>query len=81
MWDNPLAAGDEGMSSDSETAVDYVQAMDEVFDRLGGWEALFEWAQSSPDRLDKFYQLIAKRLPNEVTGEAGGPLLIQLKQL
>ena len=66
------------MSDSDESPVDYVAAMDEVFDRLGGADALFEWAQLNPD---KFYAMVTKRLPNEVTGEAGGPLLIQLKQL
>jgi hypothetical protein len=69
------------MSEPEETAVDYVQVMDEVFDRLGGADGLYEWAQMSPDNLKVFYQLVAKRLPNEVVGEAGGPLLIQLKQV
>jgi len=60
----------------------YAEDVAEVYDRLGGWEGLLEWAQSSPDRLDKFYQyFLAKRLPNEVTGEGGGPLVIQLKQV
>jgi len=60
----------------------YAEDVGEVYDRLGGWEGLLEWAQSSPDRLDKFYQyFLAKRLPNEVTGEGGGPLVIQLKQV
>jgi len=60
----------------------YSEDVAEVYDRLGGWEGLLEWAQSSPDRLDKFYQFfLAKRLPNEVTGTEGGPILIQLKQV
>jgi hypothetical protein len=55
--------------------------MDEVFDRLGGVEALLEWAASSNENMREFYKLIAKRIPQEVTGEGGGPVLIQLKQL
>ena len=60
----------------------YVEDVNDVYDRLGGMEGLYEWAASSPDRLDKFYQwFLSKRLPNEVTGEAGGPILIQLKNV
>jgi hypothetical protein len=61
--------------------IDYVAAMDEVFDKLGGVDGLLEWAQESPENLETFYKLIAKRLPNEVVGDGGGPVLIQLKQL
>jgi hypothetical protein len=60
---------------------DYQAIFDEVFDRLGGADGLLEWASSSADNLKLFYQLIGRRLPNEVTGQDGGPLLIQLKQL
>jgi len=67
--------------SEEWTPVDYIQMVDEVFDRLGGADGLYEWASQSPDNLKEFYKLIAKRLPNEVVGEAGGPLLIQLKQV
>ncbi len=69
------------MSHVEEALVDYVHVMDEVFDRLGGADGLYEWAAQSPENLAKFYTLIAKRLPNEVVGEAGGPILIQLRQL
>jgi hypothetical protein len=58
--------------------VDYVSAMDEVFDKMGGIDAFYEWAMLNQD---DFYKLIAKRLPNEVMGEGGGPLVIQLKQV
>jgi hypothetical protein len=61
--------------------VPYVEVMDEVFDRLGGADGLFEWASSSPENLKEFYKLVAKRLPNEVVGDGGGPVLIQLKQV
>ena len=67
------------MSEDAP--LDYIQAFDEVFDRLGWADGLYEWAAQSPENLREFYKLIAKRLPNEVTGEGGGPLLIQLKQI
>jgi hypothetical protein len=67
------------MSEDAP--LDYIAAFDDVFDRLGGADGLYEWAAQSPENLREFYKLIAKRLPNEVTGEGGGPLLIQLKQI
>ena len=66
---------------DEKDLLDYVAAFDDVFDRLGGADGLYEWAAQSPENLREFYKLIAKRLPNEVTGEGGGPLLIQLKQV
>lgn len=69
------------MSDSPLTAVDYVQAMDEVFDRLGGNDGLYEWAMSSKENLETFYKLIAKRLPNEVVGDGGGPLIVQFKQI
>jgi hypothetical protein len=81
VWDDPLAAGDEGMSEKDWEAVDYGQEVDQVYDRLGGADWLYEWAQMSPDNMKEFVKLIAKRLPNEVVGESGGPILIQLKQL
>lgn len=61
---------------DEKGLLDYVAAFDEVFDRLGGADGLYDWAAQSPENLREFYKLIAKRLPNEVTGEAGGPVRI-----
>lgn len=69
------------MTEPAPTPIAYSDVMDEVFDRLGGVEGLYEWAAQSPENLKEFYKLIAKRLPNEVVGDAGGPILIQLKQL
>jgi hypothetical protein len=61
--------------------VDYATVVDEVFERLGGVDGLYEWAAQSQENLKEFYRLMAKRLPQEVTGEGGGPVLIQLRQL
>ena len=69
------------MSASATEPLRYSDVMDEVFDRLGGVEALLEWAASSNENMREFYKLIAKRIPQEVTGEGGGPVLIQLKQL
>ena len=55
--------------------------MADVFDRLGGAEGLYEWAAQSPENLKEFYRLWGKAIPQQVTGEAGGPVLIQLRQL
>ena len=67
--------------SDKPIPVQYVEVMDAVFDKLGGVDALWEWAASSPENLKEFYKLIGRRLPNEVVGDEGGPILIQLKQV
>ena len=69
------------MSDSPLTPIDYATVMDEVFDKLGAVQGLYEWAAQSPENLKEFYKLIAKRLPNEVVGSDGGPVLIQLKQL
>ena len=69
------------MADQPFTPIKYVEAMDAVFDRLGGVDGLYEWAAQSPENLKEFYKLIAKRLPNEVVGDEGGPILIQLKQV
>lgn len=42
-----------------------------VFNRLGGTEAMAVWASENPTA---FYNLYAKLLPHEVTGEDGGPV-------
>ena len=71
----------DNLSDSPFTPIDYVQTMDDVFDKLGGVEGLYEWAAQSPENLKEFYKLIAKRLPNEVVGSDGGPVLIQLQKL
>jgi hypothetical protein len=42
-----------------------------VFNRLGGTAAMAEWAMENQTQ---FYQIYAKLLPLEVTGENGGPM-------
>ena len=34
-----------------------------VFDELGGWQGLFDWAKRSPRNKTEFYKIIAKMLP------------------
>ena len=56
--------------------------IDEVFEKLGGSEGLLLWASSSPERLDKFYQwYLGKRLPNQLSGPDGAPLVIRIKDI
>lgn len=44
-----------------------------VFNRLGGTEAMALWAMENQTQ---FYQIYARLLPHEVTGEGGGPVQI-----
>ena len=56
--------------------------LDELWTRAGGTEALLDRMATDPALFDKVMLEIAKiRARKEVTGEGGGPLLIQLKQL
>jgi len=57
------------------------QAIAEAFDKLGGVEALVNWAKSDPDYRKVFYsQIWVKILPLQVTGDDGGPLQIVLNK-
>jgi len=51
------------------------EAFEQAFMGSGGVPALIEWAK---ENRTAFYQLYARLLPLEVTGEDGGPLKIQL---
>lgn len=44
-----------------------------VFNRLGGTEAMAEWAAENPTA---FYNIYAKLLPLQMTGEGGGPVKV-----
>ena len=44
-----------------------------VFNRIGGTEAMAQWAIENQTQ---FYQIYARLLPHEVTGEGGGPVQI-----
>lgn len=48
------------------------EAVLKCFDRLGGAEWLYQVAQDDPKT---FVQLLAKCVPNEVTGKDGAPLV------
>lgn len=45
----------------------------EVFERIGGVESMAVWATENQTQ---FFNLYAKLLPLQVTGEGGGPLLV-----
>ena len=42
-----------------------------VFESIGGTEHMMEWAIANPNQ---FYNIYAKLLPLQVTGEGGGPI-------
>lgn len=46
-----------------------------VFVRLGGTAEMAKWARENQT---EFYKLYAKLIPVEVSGEGGGPLILQL---
>lgn len=62
--------------------LDMNAALDELWTKAGGVDALIDRMATNPDLFDKVMVEIAKiRARREVSGEGGGPLLIQLKQL
>lgn len=66
------------------TPLDMNAELDMLWSALGGWQGMMEYIAMCPDPEDRArYMLeVAKlRARKEVTGEAGGPLLIQLKQV
>jgi hypothetical protein len=64
------------MSKPAASSVDYIEAMDAVYDRLGGDDGLYEWAIASNENMREFYRLIAKRLPTVVAGDEEEPVRI-----
>lgn len=60
--------------------VDWTAVNATVFERLGGIEAMVEFLATDRDALRAWY---LKQVPERraVTGEDGGPVLIQLKSL
>ena len=68
------------MNETPETLVDWVAVNTEVFDRLGGVDGFIEFLVADRDALRAWY---LKQVPERrtVTGEDGGPVLIQLRQL
>ena len=64
QWDDTmdLAAKSADMPDD-KTAIQ--ESFDYVYDRLGGHEAFFEWAQFNPKNMQKFYEWRAMSLQKE----------------
>lgn len=56
-------------------------ALQIAFDELGGPDRLVEWVKEDPANERIFYgQIWPKLLPLQVSGEGGGPLVIQWQQ-
>lgn len=53
--------------SQNKTTLAAKEAFRLAFDKLGGWEALAEWAMTEPDNLTEFYKLYARLIPQDVT--------------
>jgi hypothetical protein len=47
------------------------QAFLDAFEKMGGIEALYEWAKTNQHTKAQFYQMIAKMLPSNIDVEAG----------
>jgi hypothetical protein len=64
----------------SSALVDWTAVNTEVFERLGGVDAMVEFLMGDRDALRAWY---LKQVPERrtVTGEDGGPVLIQVRQL
>lgn len=58
--------------------------LDELWRHLGGWQSMAEFISMLGDPEDRarlMLEVAKLRARKEVTGEGGGPVLIQLKQL
>jgi hypothetical protein len=54
------------------------EALHLAFDGIGGVEQLKKWAKENPT---EFYKIWSKMIPQEVTGEDGGPVELAFKWL
>lgn len=53
-------------------------AIAQAAEGLGGTERLIQWAQEAPENERTFWgQIYTKLLPLQVTGDGGGPLVIE----
>ena len=63
-WDKTMSLAAKPIDKPKDkTAIQ--ESFDYVYDRLGGHEAFFEWAQFSPKNMQKFYEWRAKALQKE----------------
>lgn len=61
------------------------EALDQSFKVLqvedDGRHSFIEWAKRNNSTLTEFYKIWAKRVPSELSGAGGGPLLIKIKDV
>ena len=55
-------------------------ALQAAFDKLGGEDGLVTWAKTDPGNMSTFYQLAARLIPQQVTGNNFGPVAIEQPQ-
>ena len=53
----------------------------DAFIDLGGTEGMVQWAASSPQARSEFYKLAGKLIPTEITGEGGGPVVVEVVRI
>ena len=64
QWDDTMdLAAKPADTPEDKTAIQ--ESFDYVYDRLGGHEVFFEWAQFNPKNMQKFYEWRAKALQKE----------------
>lgn len=62
----------------NRTTIKVKEAIELAADALGGHERLAEWAKEDPANERVFWgQIYPKLLPLQVTGENGGPIVLQ----
>ena len=67
--------GGRKKGSANKSTVAVKQALEAAFERLGGVEALAEWAEENKT---EFYKLFAKLLPLQVQGDVNSNLTIKV---
>ena len=69
---NKLAGSRKGIPNKSTASVK--SALHAVYEKRGGDKALLSWAKENET---EFYRLWGRMLPQEVTGENGGPITFE----
>jgi hypothetical protein len=59
----------------NKTTAQVKEALTSVYTKKGGDSALLNWARANET---EFYKLWGRMLPQEVTGEGGGPMSLQV---
>lgn len=66
----------------NKTTMAAKEAIQKVFDDLGGADRLLEWCESDPDNLSIFMERIyPKILPHQITGADGAALVVNVVRL